>query len=70
MVNAGIYKFNEKIFDAIKKIKESKRNELELTDEINLLAKKTNVFWVEVKQDFFDLGSVEDLKKAEQQIRI
>ena len=39
-VNAGIYHFDKKIFDFIKKTKKSPRGEYEITDSINMMLKK------------------------------
>ena len=39
-VNAGIYHFNKKIFDFIKKTRKSPRGEYEITDSINMMVKK------------------------------
>ena len=39
IINAGIYHFNKKIFEIIKKTKKSPRGEYEITDSINMLLK-------------------------------
>jgi len=39
-INAGIYHFNKKIFNFIKKTKKSSRGEYEITDSINMLLEK------------------------------
>ncbi|MCD6591122.1 MAG: NTP transferase domain-containing protein [Candidatus Aenigmarchaeota archaeon] len=39
LVNTGLYVLNNRIFDAICKIRKSKRNEYELTDAVNLMLK-------------------------------
>jgi len=41
--NTGLYVFNEKIFDALRRIKKSTRGEYELTDAINLLAETESI---------------------------
>jgi len=41
--NTGLYVFNEKIFDALRKIKKSTRGEYELTDAINVLAETESI---------------------------
>ncbi|MFH1664412.1 MAG: sugar phosphate nucleotidyltransferase, partial [archaeon] len=61
-VNCGIYKFTPEIFPAIEKISLSSRNELELTDAINLLAEQGKVEWIEVKGKFFDIGTEKELR--------
>ncbi len=40
IINAGIYHFNKKIFEAIGKTRKSQRGEYEITDSINLLLKE------------------------------
>ncbi len=69
LVNCGIYRFTPEIFSAIEKISFSKRNELELTDAIKLLAEKDKVFWIPVKGKFFDVGTIKELEKAEKEIK-
>ncbi len=68
LINAGIYRFTPEIFNAIENIELSERNELELTDAINLLAEKSKVSFIEVKGQFFDIGTIEELKKVEKEI--
>ncbi len=63
-INAGIYRFNEKIFGALKKTKISKRGEFELTDSINILAKEGKVSCMKWEKEIIDIGNKEDLKKA------
>ena len=40
VINAGVYHFDKKIFDFIKKTKKSLRGEYEVTDSINMMIKK------------------------------
>jgi NDP-sugar pyrophosphorylase family protein len=70
LINAGIEKFSSKIFEAIKFIQISERNEFELPEAINLLIKNGRVAWIPVKGEFYDIGCIEDLKKAEKKIKI
>jgi bifunctional UDP-N-acetylglucosamine pyrophosphorylase/glucosamine-1-phosphate N-acetyltransferase len=49
LVNVGCFAFTKDIFNVLGKIKLSKRNEYELTDAYNLLAKKKEIKVVEVK---------------------
>jgi bifunctional UDP-N-acetylglucosamine pyrophosphorylase/glucosamine-1-phosphate N-acetyltransferase len=42
VINAGIYHFNKKIFDYIKKTKKSQRGEYEITDSINMILNDIN----------------------------
>ena len=50
IINAGIYHFNKKIFEFIKKTKKSSRGEYEITDSINMMLEKTNVKGVNLKE--------------------
>jgi len=43
VINAGIYHFNQFIFDVIKVTGKSKRGEYEITDSINLLTKESKI---------------------------
>jgi len=43
VINAGIYHFDKKIFDYIKKTKRSLRGEYEITDSINMMAKEKEI---------------------------
>jgi bifunctional UDP-N-acetylglucosamine pyrophosphorylase/glucosamine-1-phosphate N-acetyltransferase len=43
VINAGIYHFNKSIFDIIKLTGKSKRGEYEITDSINMMAKKSPI---------------------------
>jgi len=50
LVNTGLYVFEPEFFDFIDKTKKSARNEYEITDSIQMAAKKTNrVFYCELK---------------------
>ncbi|MBB88611.1 MAG: glucose-1-phosphate thymidylyltransferase [Euryarchaeota archaeon] len=59
-INAGIYLFNEKIFDSLKTIKKSIRGEIELTDALML----NEVYTVEYKGFWKDIGTPWDLLTA------
>jgi bifunctional UDP-N-acetylglucosamine pyrophosphorylase/glucosamine-1-phosphate N-acetyltransferase len=50
MINAGIYHFNKSIFDVIKVTGKSKRGEYEITDSINMVAKKSPIEAVKVTE--------------------
>ena len=67
LINAGIYYFsNGKIFEMIKRIKLSERGEYELTDAMNLLAKRDSIRVIEVdKNKWIDAGTIERLRIAE-----
>jgi len=49
-INAGIYHFNKKIFNFIKKTKKSMRGEYEITDSINMLLEKETMEGVSLKE--------------------
>jgi len=73
MINAGIYHFDKKIFNYLKKIKKSPRGEYELTDAINLMVKDISFkplfldYWKDLVYpwDLFDLNKeyLEKIKK-------
>lgn len=67
-INAGIYRFSKKIFDAIKKTQLSRRNEFEITESISYLVKEGRVGCIKWKKEITDIGSKEDLEKAEKLI--
>jgi bifunctional UDP-N-acetylglucosamine pyrophosphorylase/glucosamine-1-phosphate N-acetyltransferase len=50
IINAGIYHFNKKIFDFIKKTKKSPRGEYEITDSINMMIKEHKIEGVQLKE--------------------
>jgi bifunctional UDP-N-acetylglucosamine pyrophosphorylase/glucosamine-1-phosphate N-acetyltransferase len=50
VINAGIYHFDNKVFDFIKKTGKSPRGEYEITDTINIMAKKAIVSSVMLKE--------------------
>lgn len=62
----GIYFFRPSVFEVIKKLKPSKRNELEITDAIDVLikSKKNKVGWMVVKGWWKDTGKPEDILEA------
>ncbi|MFH1586439.1 MAG: sugar phosphate nucleotidyltransferase [Candidatus Diapherotrites archaeon] len=66
IINAGIYRFNEKIFKKIEKVKMSKRREYEIVDAINALAKEGKVMVKIYDGLCADIGDKEDLKSAEE----
>jgi UDP-N-acetylglucosamine diphosphorylase/glucosamine-1-phosphate N-acetyltransferase len=43
IINAGIYHFNKKIFDVIRKTEKSSRGEFEITDSINMLTRTESI---------------------------
>jgi len=66
LINTGLYKLTPGIYPALKKIKESERGELELTDALSLLAKENKVKVIKIKDYWIDLGSKEDIPKIEE----
>ncbi len=50
IINAGIYHFDKKVFDFIKKTVKSPRGEYEITDTINMMAEKFEVSSVMLKE--------------------
>ena len=50
IINAGIYHFNKKIFDIIRKTKKSPRGEYEITDSINTMLKTTPLEAIMLKE--------------------
>ena len=66
LANAGIYRFNEKIFGAIKKTELSKRNEFEIVDSIKVLINEGNkVTYRNFSGTCIDIGDIEGLKRAQ-----
>lgn len=49
LVNCGIYKFGKEIFGYLRAIEPSKRGEYEITDAVNMMAKKTKIIAIETK---------------------
>ncbi len=68
VINAGIYWFSPRIFDAIERTGKSERNEFEITDSLNELAKKNKVLVIKYKGRCLDIGTVENLKSAEREM--
>lgn len=65
----GIYMFNPTIFDAIKKTKPGINNEYQLTDSIKIMInQKYKVLFKEISGRHIDIGTIENLKKANLQI--
>jgi len=61
----GIYVFNPDIFDAIKKTKPGVNEEYQLTDAIKILIEDgKQVHYKKIKGTHIDVGTLEDLKKA------
>jgi len=61
----GIYIFNSDIFDAINKTKPGYNNEIQLTDAIKILIEKgKEVFYKEIEGKHIDVGTLEDIRRA------
>lgn len=69
IINAGIYRFNEKIFSEIRKVKISRRGEYEIVDAINALAKEGKVLVKVYDGLCIDVGNEDDLKSAEELLK-
>jgi len=67
MINAGIYIFNEKIFDAIEKTKISPRGEYEITDSIKILMANEKMRYHELKK-WTHVGLLWHLLEANQMV--
>jgi glucose-1-phosphate thymidylyltransferase long form len=61
----GIYVFNPNIFDAIKRTKPGVNQEYQLTDAIKILIEDgKQVYHKKIKGTHIDVGTIEDLRKA------
>jgi len=65
LINTGLYKFTEEVFDYLDKIKISPRGEYELTDVINLLAQQGKVKARGLEGVWLDFGKPEDIERVE-----
>ncbi len=68
LVNTGLYKFNKKIFNLLKKSKKSKRGEIELTDGIKFLAMEEHIHCVKSNL-WLPIGYPWDLLAADKILR-
>lgn len=62
----GLYIYDNKVFDYIRKCKPSKRGQLEITDVNNFYIKAGAMCWEELKGFWSDAGTFESLFKASQ----
>lgn len=76
VINAGIYHFDKKVFESIKKTKRSPRGEYEITDTINMMAEKAVISsvmleeWQDVVYPWDLLNANEELlKKIDKKIQ-
>jgi len=65
LINTGLYRFKQEIFDALSDVSMSERKELELTDAITSLASRRRVKILKVNDYWIDFGSVGDIPKVE-----
>lgn len=64
LINAGLYAFDEGIFELIEKTPKSKRGEYEITDTLLLLMEKESVHGHILSEEWIDVGRPWDLLKA------
>lgn len=66
LIITGLYVFDKKVFEFAKKLKPSKRNELEIVDLINLYKnkKKLNITKLGRGSAWMDVGNFSDLQSA------
>jgi len=69
LAQVGMYMYDEHVFDLIRKIKPSKRGELEITDLNNLYLKKGSLTAKIMKGEWIDAGTFESLYQAAALIR-
>ena len=65
LINTGLYKFTPDVFDYLDKIKLSSRGEYELTDVIDMLAKKRKMRVKNLEGMWLDFGKPQDIIKVE-----
>lgn len=63
---AGIYLFDNQIFNIMLQCKHSKRGELEITDAVNVYLQKGKLTWTNLKGFWSDAGTFEGLSEANQ----
>ena len=63
-VTTGFYLYNNDIFDKIRKLKPSRRNELEITDVHNMYIKEGNLSYGFINGFWSDAGTFESLLKT------
>lgn len=62
----GLYIYDSTVFDKLKKLKPSKRGELEITDVNNMYRQEGKLRWVELRGFWRDAGQFETLFEANQ----
>jgi len=69
-INAGIFLFDDRIFDAIEKTRVSSRGEYELTDSIKILIKKgVKLKPYYLKGYWSDIGKISDLENVKRMLK-
>ena len=68
LINTSLYCLDKKIFDCLKQVKKSKRNEFEMPDAIKLLSKKNKIYCIPSKQ-WIPIAYPWDLLKADRILR-
>lgn len=66
---AGLYMFDQNIFEVIKKLKPSARGELEITDAIDYYVKNNSCFYNVLNGFWSDAGTFESLNRASNLVR-
>ena len=61
VINTGLYKFTPEVFRCLPLIAKSARDEFEITDAINLLAKEKKVKIKQIEDYWLDFGKPEDV---------
>jgi glucose-1-phosphate thymidylyltransferase len=60
----GLYLYDNDVFEYIKELKPSKRNELEISDVNNIYIRKNKMKYCELEKEWTDAGTIESLFKA------
>jgi len=69
LINASLYLFTSKIFEAVANVQPSPRGEYEITDAINAIAQHERVNVFELEKRWLDLTAPEDIQKIEKALR-
>ena len=69
LINTGLYRFDQELFQLLETIPKSPRGEYEINDAIMVLAKEKKVKVMEVKGFWKDFGKPEDIVEFEKFIR-
>jgi len=63
LINAGLYKFTNDVFEKLSLVQKSERGEYEITDAISFLAKEKKVKIKKIKDCWHDFGNPGDIEK-------